>query len=176
MRHILLVDDEPHVLHALQRTLRQQLQDKEVKFELFTEPQKALERCVEGIVFDIVISDYRMPEINGVDFLKTVKLMQPDAVRLMLSASSDVQAVIHAVNEAEVFRYILKPWQSEDLENSMRLALAHRDKKLEERRLADQARVQRGDMTPQELEAKRLEEQEPGITKVNWGEDGSVIL
>ncbi|MGE5623278.1 MAG: response regulator [Bacillota bacterium] len=176
MRRILLVDDELHVLHALQRILRQQLQGKDVKCELFTEPQKALERCAEGIVFDIVISDYRMPEINGVDFLKMVKLMQPDAVRLMLSASSDVQAVINAVNEAEVFRYILKPWQTEDLENTIRLSLAHRDKMLEERRLADQARVQRGDMTPQELEAKRLEEQEPGITKVNWGPDGSVIL
>ncbi|HJW57658.1 MAG TPA: response regulator [Burkholderiaceae bacterium] len=175
MRRFLLVDDEINVLHALQRTLRHHVHEKDLHIELFTEPQKALERCVEA-AFDLVISDYRMPEINGVDFLKTVKLIQPDAVRLMLSASSELQGVLNAVNEAEVFRYITKPWQVQELEDIIRLAFAHHDKVLEDRSLADQMRVQRGEMSAQEVEAKRLEEQEPGITKVNWGPDGSVYL
>ncbi len=175
MRRLLLVDDEINVLHALQRTLRHHVHETDLRVELFTEPQKALERCVE-VAFDLVISDYRMPEMNGVDFLKTVKLIQPDAVRLMLSASSELQGVLNAVNEAEVFRYVTKPWQASELEDIIRLALAHRDKALEDRSLADQMRVQRGEMSAHEAEAKRLEEQEPGITKVKWGPDGSVLL
>jgi two-component system, probable response regulator PhcQ len=175
MKRLLIVDDEINVLHALQRTLRQHLPPKELRIEIYTTPQQALERCVE-VAFDVIISDYNMPEMNGIDFLKTAKLIQPDAIRLMLSASSEFKTVMSAVNEAEVFRYICKPWQKEELEETIRLALAHKNQVMEDRHLADEVRVQRGALTPQELEAKRLEEQEPGITKVNWGTDGAIYL
>lgn len=173
MRKLLIVDDEVNVLNALRRTLRQQMDKSNLHIEPFTEPLKALERCAET-AFDIVISDYRMPQMDGVTFLKAVKEIQPDAVRLMLSASSEMQAVINAVNEAEIFRYITKPWHAEELDEIIRLAVTRRDQTLEDRRLADQVRLKRGELTPQELEARRLEEEEPGITKVNWGPDGSV--
>lgn len=173
MRKLLIVDDEVNVLNALRRTLRQKMDKDSLQIELFTEPLKALERCTET-VFDIVISDYRMPQMDGVTFLKAVKEIQPDAVRLMLSASSEMQAVINAVNEAEVFRYVTKPWHADELDEIIRLAVMRRDQTLEDRRLADEVRLKRGELTPQELEARRLEEEEPGITKVNWGPDGSV--
>lgn len=175
MRRFLLVDDEINVLHALQRALRQYVREKDLHVEIFTEPDKALERAGET-AFDLVISDYRMPGIDGVSFLKTMKGIQPDAVRLMLSASSEFDAVVNAVNEAEVFRYIAKPWHIQEVEEIVHLALARRDQLIEDRRLADELRVKRGQMTPQEAETKRLEEEEPGITKVNWGPDGSVRL
>jgi two-component system probable response regulator PhcQ len=175
MRRFLLLDDEINVLHALQRTLRRKNGDRDLKIEIFTDPQQALERIGE-MTFDLVISDYRMPTMNGVEFLKVVKGVQPDAVRLMLSAFSEFGAVVNAVNEAEVFRYIAKPWEAAELEEVIRLALARRDQTMEDRRLADEVRVKRGELTPQELEAKRLEEDEPGITKVKWGPDGSVYL
>lgn len=175
LRKFLMVDDEINTLHALKRTLRLQMREDELHIELFTEPRKALERCAET-TFDIVISDCRMPEMDGVRFFKAVKEIQPGAVRLMLSASAELQAVINAVNQAEVFRYITKPWRTHEIEDIVRVALAHRDQMVEDRRLADQVRLQRGEISPQELEAKRLEEQEPGITKVNWGPDGSVYL
>ncbi len=175
MKRFLLVDDEINVLHALQRTLRQKVDGVDVKIEIYTDPVEALARLGE-IAFDLVISDYRMPVMNGVEFLKAVKVLQPDAVRLMLSAYSDFSAVVNAVNEAEVFRYIEKPWQAEELEKIIQLALARRTKIMEDQHLADEVRVQRGALTPQELEAKRLEENDPGITKVNWGADGSVHL
>jgi len=114
--------------------------------------------------------------MHGVDFLKAVKVIQPDAVRLMLSAFAEFGAVVNAVNEAEVFRYIAKPWQADELEEIIKLALARRMQIMEDRHLADEVRTQRGALTPQELEAKRLEEENPGITKVNWGPDGSVHL
>lgn len=175
MKRFLLVDDEVNVLSALQRTLRQKLGDIDLKIETCSDPVAALERIGET-AFDLVISDHRMPGMTGVEFLKAVRKIQPDAVRLMLSAYSEFQAVVNAVNEAEVFRYISKPWQAEELEEIIRLALARREKVLEDRRLSDEVRVKLGELSPQSMEARRLEEEEPGITKVNWGPDGSVHL
>ncbi len=175
MRRFLLVDDEINVLHALKRTLRQFPSNEEWHIEIFTEPQQALARCSE-IAFDIVISDYRMPAMNGVEFLKTVKTLQQDAVRLVLSASTEFDTLLDAINLAEVFRYIAKPWQADDLQEVIKLALARHDQAVEDLRLFDELRVQMGVITPQECEARRLEAEEPGITQVNWGPDGSVIL
>lgn len=175
MRRFLLVDDEINILQALQRTLRQKIRDEKFLMELYTDPEQALQRINE-VAFDFVISDFHMPQMNGVDFLERVRDAQPDAVRLMLSASADFDTIMNAINRAEVFRYISKPWTATELEEIIRLSLARRDKVMEDRRLADEVRVQRGALTPQELEARRLEEEEPGIMKVNWGPDGSVLL
>lgn len=175
MRRILLLDDEVNVLNALQRALRQCFPDNDVRIETFADPETALLCCAET-VFDIAISDYRMPTMNGVEFLKTVKGIQPDTVRLVLSASTEFDTVMHAINTAEVFRYISKPWDPADLKTAIECAFVRRDQMIEERRLADEMRATRGELTPQELEARRLEAEEPGITKVNWGEDGSVQL
>ena len=70
MRRILIVDDEINVLHALQRTLRYCLIEDKLQIEIYTDPQLALSRSREAI-FDMVIADYRMPEMNGADFLRT---------------------------------------------------------------------------------------------------------
>ena len=175
MRRIMLVDDEINVLHALQRTLRQAAFDDKIDIEIFTDPQPALARCRDA-AFDIVISDYRMPEMNGIDFLKAFKEIQSNTVRLVLSASTEFDTLMNAINQAEVFRYITKPWHDVELKETVQLALARRDQALEELRLFDQLRAQFGELSPQELEAKRLEADEPGITKVNWGPDGSVHL
>lgn len=175
MRRLLLLDDEISVLHALERTLRQFFSSEELKMEIFTDPEQALLRSAE-IPFDVVVSDYRMPGMDGIDFLKMIKGIQPDAVRLLLSASTEFDTVMNAINQAEVFRYIAKPWRAGDLQKVIQLALVRRDQSIEEHALADEARAQRGELTPQELEAKRLEAEEPGITRVKWGPDGSVPL
>ena len=175
MRRFLLVDDEINVLHALQRNLRQILTDEQLRIEIFTDPKQALARSSE-VAFDIVISDYRMPEMNGVDFLRAFKDIQSDTVRLVLSASTEFEVLLNAINQAEVFRFIPKPWQVDELKEIIQLALAFRDQLREDLRLFNELKVHLGEMTPQELEAKRLEEEEPGITKVKWGPDGSVHL
>ena len=87
----------------------------------------------------------------------------------MLSASTEFDTVMRAVNDAEVFRYIPKPWQLSDLQETLVLALARRDEN-------DQTQLQLGQMTQRELEERQLEADEPGITKVNWGPDGSIML
>lgn len=175
MRRLLLLDDEIHVLQALQRTLRQSFAAEDLKIETFTDPEQALLRSGE-VEFDVVVSDYRMPGINGIDFLKMIKGTQPDAIRLVLSASTESETLMQAINQAEVFRYIPKPWQTEELTATLAAAFARHDQIIEDRRLADLLRPEDSVLTPQELEARRLEAEEPGITKVKWGDDGSVQL
>ena len=168
MKRLLMVDDDINVLHALQRSLRQCTFAAELRAELFSDPLKALARAAE-VDFDVAISDYQMPEMDGITFLKQLRILQPDTVRLVLSASTEFDIVKRAINEAEVFRYIPKPWHLSDLQQIIPLALARRDQ-------LDVTRLQLGDLTPQQLAARRLEAEESGITKVNWGPDGSVHL
>jgi YesN/AraC family two-component response regulator len=173
MRRILLVDDEINVLHALKRTIRQCGLDADMFVEIFNDPHQALVRSNE-VAFDIVVSDYRMPQMNGVEFLRQYREIQSDTVRIILSASTEFETLMNAINQAEVFRYLTKPWQTSEVRETLVLALLRRDESREDLRLFNELREQVGKVSPQELEAKRLEEMEPGITKVNWGPDGSV--
>ncbi|GGC65135.1 hypothetical protein GCM10011396_10160 [Undibacterium terreum] len=175
MRRILLLDDEQNILNALQRSLRQVAKKLELEIELFTAPHAAIQRLGEA-EFDFVISDYHMPAMDGVDFLRVAKEIQPDMVRLMLSASADFNTIMGAVNDAEVFKYIIKPWATPELETVVHAAIARHDELAEERKLANDQRTIRDALTPEEMEAKKLEALEPGITKVNWGPGGSIML
>ena len=180
MYRILLVDDEENVLHALKRLLRRvpcRLETRAYPLEVETcgNPASALTRAGERS-FDLVIADYRMPGMDGVTFLKRWMDLQPGTARMILSGYADLNAVIAAINEARIHRFLSKPWNDYELVTAVAQALAFRDLQLENERLADELRVMRGRMTPQELEMKRLEAEEPGITKVHWGADGSVIL
>lgn len=180
MYRIMLVDDEENILNALRRLLTATPCvcdgiEYKIRVDSFSSADEALQFARHNAV-DLVLSDYRMPRKDGVTFLKEFKEIQPNAARLILSGYADLNAVIGAINEAQIYRFINKPWNDYELVSSIAQALAHRDLALENQRLADRARVENGAMTPQELERKRLEEQEPGITRVNWGPDGSVIL
>ncbi len=175
MRRILLVDDEPSVLSALQRSFRQLISSDEIRIEVHTSPLKALQRVAETR-FDLVIADYHMPEMDGVSFLCQVKQSQPETIRMMLSASADFNTILGAINQAETLRYIPKPWEVDDLQSAYDLACQRYDQLLEERRLADERRLETGQLSAEEIEKRRLEEQEPGITHVEWTADGAVVL
>jgi len=180
MYRIMLVDDEENILKALRRVLIATPcvydgVEYKIRVEIFSSPEAALEYARHNPV-DLVLSDYRMPAMDGVAFLKKFKQIQPDTARLILSGYADLNALMGAINEAQIYRFLNKPWNDYELISSIAQALAYRNLTLENQRLADEVRVELGAMTPQELERRRLEEQEPGITKVNWGADGSVIL
>lgn len=175
MRRILLLDDEPAVLNALRRTLRNAFPDEIVKIESFDEPELAVLRVGEQD-FDVVISDYRMPGLNGADVLQLVKGLQPDAVRIVVSASTDVLHLIAAVNRAEVFRFLSKPWQSEDLIATVRGAFDRRDSLLRARLAANRAQVSEPLPGAYEQALRQLEQEEPGITRVNWDDHGNIRL
>ena len=83
---------------------------------------------------------------------------------------------IRAINHAGIFRFVSKPWSDHDLKTAIIDVLAHRGLILENRRLADEVRSQRGVISRQQLELERLEIESPGITQVRWSEDGGVLL
>ena len=174
MPKILLLDDEPHVLAALKRALRVRF-GATLKIESTTDAQLALRRARET-GFDVVMSDYRMPQMSGIDFLAAVREAQPHSVRMMLSASSDFDTIQRAVNDVGVFRYLSKPWNEEELVEQLRAALALAEHTRSERELADAMRLQRGDADAAEVEMRRLEALEPGITHVEWGPQGEVLM
>lgn len=166
---ILLVDDEPNVLKALSRLLKQ--------YHLTTADsgEEAL-LLAKKQSFNLVISDYRMPGMNGVDFLILLKRMQPDAIRMVLTGYADLEGAQHAINEAEVFRFINKPWSNLEIVSAVENALEHQRILLENRSLADQVRAQQALLDEKDAILRALEAEEPGITKVNWGADGAIIL
>ena len=175
---ILLVDDEPSILSALQRLLRNGLKNaagERYTVESFTDAASALQRAQE-CSFALAISDQRMPGMTGVEFLSLLRVMQPDCGRIVLSGYADLNALLAAINEAEISRFISKPWADFDLLSAVRQVLRIRELTMENARLADQVRQQMGVLSAQEAELRRLERLEPGITHVKWGSDGSFIL
>lgn len=177
---VMLVDDEPNILKALRRLLSTTPCAYDgatypLTLEIHESPLEALERA-RHTAFDLFMADYRMPRMNGVEFLKAVREIQPGAARLVLSGYADLNGLIGAINDAQIYRFLAKPWNDYELVSAIAQALAYRDLLLETQELADQARLARGRLTPQELEMRRLEAAEPGITRVNWGPDGSVLL
>lgn len=166
---ILIVDDEPNVLKALARLLK--------GYDTVTaESAEEALSIAEQQMFDLVISDYRMPGINGIDFLILFKRLQPDAVRVVLTGFADLEGAQHAINDAEVFRFINKPWSNLEIAHVVESGLAHKRMLLENRALADQVRAQQKLLAEKDALIRALEAEEPGITKVNWAADGSIIL
>ena len=180
MSRILILDDEDSILKALKRLLRIAPcaignRSFTLEVEAFLSPLEALERARHE-PFDLFLSDYRMAEMDGIEFLKAAKEIQPDAARLILSGYADLNALVRAVNEVGIDRFIGKPWNDYELLSAIAQSLAHRELALENRQLANLVRIEMGDSTPEMVEAERLEALEPGITQVNWGPDGSVLL
>ncbi len=106
---VLVVDDEPDNLALLYRTLRQ---DYEVTKCL--SPLEAL-KILDQENFQVIISDHKMPDMDGVEFLKLSQEKMPLAIRLLVTAYSDVKILINAINYAKIYRYIKKPYQPDEL-------------------------------------------------------------
>jgi two-component system probable response regulator PhcQ len=174
---ILLIDDEPHVLSALQRVLRQHppVAGRRSVVEVYTSPLKAIEAAQERIM-DVMVCDYRMPELDGVETLRRLRELQPQAGRIMLSGSRDFETVVDAINVAQVGRIVVKPWNEVELIAAIRDAVETRRLQVENAELADQLRVQRGLLSQQDAELRRIENLWPGITRVEWAADGSICI
>lgn len=108
MYKILLVDDEINILQGYKRNLRN-------RFEIHTAESgmKALQILDEHSPFAVVVSDFKMPEMNGVDFLAKVKDKYPDTVRMMLTGYADLESAMNAINEGNIYRFLTKPCSME---------------------------------------------------------------
>ncbi|HTU18601.1 MAG TPA: hybrid sensor histidine kinase/response regulator [Gemmataceae bacterium] len=134
-RHtLLIVDDEPDVVQSLRDLLR-----REYNVLGATHAREAMRLLHEQPVH-VVMSDQRMPDISGVEFLRMVRRDCPDAIRLLFTGYADIKAVIGAINEGHVYRYITKPWDPEELRTVLHQAAEQYDLLQERQRLLDDLR------------------------------------
>ncbi|VAV83468.1 hypothetical protein MNBD_DELTA01-1411 [hydrothermal vent metagenome] len=139
---ILFVDDEENILKSLSRLFRRA--DDHVMTA--TSGKEALELFLDNDI-TLVVSDYRMPEMDGVEFLSKVKELSPNTVRFMLTGYADKAATIAAINSGEVARYVTKPWNDEELKAMIGEAMDHHDLRMENKRLDLLTRKQNAELT-----------------------------
>ncbi len=105
---VVIVDDESMVLTTLRAFLAL---ETDFRVEAFTEPERAVE-FLRTNPADVVVSDYLMPRMNGLQFLKKAKELQPEATRVLLTGHADKQSAIQAINEVALYHYLEKPWDN----------------------------------------------------------------
>ncbi|MGS5085675.1 response regulator [Hydrogenophaga sp. A37] len=171
---ILLVDDEESIVRALHRTLRGPL-GNQVKIVTCNSGADAIGELMAQRV-DVIVSDLRMPNMGGMELLALAADLQPGCVRMILTGTADFSTAQEAVNKFGLYRYLTKPWETEELVRHMSSAMAF---SMEQRARHDQATqwvASQSKLSPEELERRRLEAMEPGITQVEWDADGCVIM
>ena len=115
---ILLVDDDRNILDGYRRSLH-----SEFAMETAESGQEALQRLEASTGFAVVISDMRMPGMDGIELLKRVRKASPDCVRIMLTGNADVQTAIDAINEGNIFRFLMKPCSKETMARAITAGL-----------------------------------------------------
>ena len=133
---VLVLDDEPNIVNAIRRELNTPpLGRYRYAVEGFTDPHAALARAKEK-EFEVVLTDFRMPEMDGLAFLKALHGIQPDCARLVLSGQTDLGSLVQMINETHIYRFIPKPWSTYFLKSSLSQAVDFRRVALDNRRLA----------------------------------------
>jgi response regulator RpfG family c-di-GMP phosphodiesterase len=130
---VLFVDDEPNVLNAIRRTLRND-------FDVHTAEsgKEALRILEEGDAFGVVVSDCRMPEMDGIEFLQRASKASPLSVRVMLTGNMDQETAVKAVNMGDVFKFLNKPCQGEELKSVVSQAVRQHELVTAEKELLEQ--------------------------------------
>ena len=109
--HILIVDDEEMVITSIRAFLQL---ETDYAIHGFNDPQEAV-RHLQTNPVDVVISDYLMPRMNGIQMLAKAKELQPEAARVLLTGHADKQSAIQAINEVGLYQYLEKPWDNSQL-------------------------------------------------------------
>jgi len=130
---VLFVDDDPKILAAFQRQLR-----KKVVIETVESGAEGLEVLRRDGPFSLVVTDYCMPSMNGIEFLGRAREIAPETVRIMLTGSADLGAAIQAVNQGNIFRFLTKPCSPENLLEAVQAGIheyrrTHKERKFNKR-------------------------------------------
>jgi len=161
---VLFVDDEPNVLEGMKRAFRKE----PYRIHTATSAAQALE-LLQGLETAVVITDHKMPSMEGTEFLSIVKRRFPDTIRVMLTGEGSLETAIKAVNEGEIYRFFTKPCNEIELAIAIRQALQHRA-------LVSKARLMLDTLRMQSPYLDQLERENPGITKVARDDRGAVIV
>ncbi len=168
---MLLVDDEPNNLSALSRTLNH----NDYKLTTCADPQEALS-LLQNHAYHIVISDYRMPNITGTQLLQHARELQPDCMRIIVSAKADKSALVDAINDAQIYRFVEKPWDNDELNQIITEALKHQATAMENKELN---RLTKQHVHKMRSKAKTIADwkrDHPELARVDWSEDGAIKL
>jgi len=134
---LLFVDDESNILSSLKRLFRP------FGYRIFTAESGALGlQILEKETVDLVISDMRMPEMNGAQFLEKVREKWPQTVRILLTGYAEVDATIDAINKGQIYRYVSKPWDDTEIVATVKQALQQKILEREKQRLEELTRRQ----------------------------------
>jgi two-component system probable response regulator PhcQ len=163
-KRILIVDDDHSILKTLVRTLHDE--DYEV---LTAESAMEAKSIIESQRVHLIISDVVMPSTSGPKLLAWVRLHHPDIVRTLFTGQADLNVVMRAVNEGEIYRFFIKPWDTVELKLSIKLGLEKYDLENERSVLLDIVKQQRGEL-------EHIEDEFPGITSVKRDMADVVVL
>jgi DNA-binding NtrC family response regulator len=161
---ILLVDDDDAVRASLRRVLKRE------KYEVIeaSSGEEGL-AVVKSRPVDIVISDYQMPTMTGLDFLRAVLVVRPDVLRILLTGNADLDMAVRAINEGLVYRFLQKPWNQLDVTVMLRLALNHQESERRNARLLDIVKRQARFL-------ERLSRDQPELFSVDRDENGAILI
>jgi len=157
---LLVVDDEPDLVHSVQDLLR------------FDYRVLGATRASDGLkIMDkedvhIVMTDQRMPEMTGVEFLKRLRQTHPDVVRLLITAYADIKAVIDAINQGSVYRYIPKPFDPQELQGVLRQAVEHYELVAERKDLLAQLQAKNQQLESANVELRQANDLKKAFIKV----------
>jgi DNA-binding NtrC family response regulator len=130
--HILLVDDESDVLLVL----KDLFSSRGYQVSSASNGKEASE-LLETISPDLILADYQMPEMNGIELLREARESRPDAMRILLTAHGDLNVAMEAINKADVYKFITKPWNNNDLLLTVQRAFEHYNLIIQNRAFAD---------------------------------------
>ena len=154
---LLVVDDEPNVCDSVHDLLR-----REFKVLRAKNAEEGFKLMKENEVH-IIMTDQRMPKVTGVEMLSKIRQGHPQAVRMLFTGYADLDSIITAINQGHIFKFLKKPWQPADLEESVREAAVEYD------RLIDQAEEMARLRTELQLLRDRLHVLEEEVKRLKTG-------
>lgn len=165
-QRILIVDDEIAVVNAVRRVFSG---SNLIKVEVATSSVEALALVRKFADLRLVISDYQMPKMDGLELLTEINRLRPKVVRIILTGHADLETTLRAINEVGVYKFILKPWNNHDLYWTVIRALELESVRRENLELKKQLKEQAQLMT-------LVEGLYPGITHIERDPDGAIVL
>jgi response regulator RpfG family c-di-GMP phosphodiesterase len=151
---LLVVDDEPNVCDSVYDLLR-----REFRVLRARSAAEGIKQMEENEVH-IIMTDQRMPQITGVEFLRRIRVGHPQAVRMLFTGYADLESIIAAINQGHIYKFLKKPWQPEDLEAAVRDAAAEYDRIVHQAQemtfLRDEVKLLRERLTQLEKEVEAL--------------------
>jgi len=133
--NILYVDDEMNNLISFKATFR-------IKYNVFTAESGAdAVKILENSEINIIVTDQRMPNMTGVEFLESILGIYPEPIRILLTGYADMNAVIDAVNKGKIFHYLSKPWNEEELDMTIQRAYEIYNRRQEEKHQTEKLEI-----------------------------------